>query len=58
MLSLGTHNVCYAHDETDIACVLHAYEAALDALADAVSAGNVEDNLGIPVIEPVFQIRG
>jgi len=58
VLSLGTHNICYAHDEADIAWVLHAYEAALDTLSDAVIAGNVEENLGIPVIEPVFQIRG
>jgi glutamate-1-semialdehyde 2,1-aminomutase/spore coat polysaccharide biosynthesis protein SpsF len=57
VLSLGTHNVCYAHDEADVASVIRAYEGALDVLAQGIEAGGVEENLGIPVIEPVFQIR-
>jgi glutamate-1-semialdehyde 2,1-aminomutase/spore coat polysaccharide biosynthesis protein SpsF len=56
-LVLGSHNVCYAHDEADLAWVVRAYEEALDALADAIKAGGVEESLDIPVIEAVFQIR-
>jgi glutamate-1-semialdehyde 2,1-aminomutase/spore coat polysaccharide biosynthesis protein SpsF len=57
VLVLGSHNVCYAHDEADVAWVLNAYEGALDVLAEAVKAGGIEQKLGLPPIEPVFQVR-
>jgi glutamate-1-semialdehyde 2,1-aminomutase/spore coat polysaccharide biosynthesis protein SpsF len=57
VLSLGSHNVCYAHDEADIASVIRAYTGAFDVLAEAIESGSVEKSLAIPVIEPVFLVR-
>lgn len=37
--------------------VIRAYQETLDVRASAIRAGNVQDSLGIPVIEPIFQIR-
>jgi len=58
VLTTGSHNVCYAHDEDDVALVLGAYDRALAVVSDAVRKGNVEAGLGCPVIRPVFAVRG
>ncbi len=57
VLSLGSHNVCYAHDEADIAHVLSAYDAALAIVRREIDAGALEANLDCAVIEPVFKVR-
>ncbi len=58
VLTTGSHNICYAHDEADITQVLDAYDQALGCVADALSAGNLEKHLGCPPIRPVFSVRG
>ncbi len=57
VLTLGTHNVCYAHDQADVAKVLAAYDGVLPALAAALATGNLEADLPCPVIEPIFKVR-
>ena len=57
VLTLGTHNICYAHDQADVTKVLSAYDGVLPALAAALATGRLEANLPCPVIEPVFQVR-
>jgi glutamate-1-semialdehyde 2,1-aminomutase/spore coat polysaccharide biosynthesis protein SpsF len=51
------HNVCYAHDDADVAVVLDAYDTALASVAEELDAGNLEARLDTPVIEPVFKVR-
>ncbi len=58
VLTAGSHNVCYAHDDADVALVLSAYDAALGTLAEALAGDALEADLPCPVIEPVFQARG
>jgi glutamate-1-semialdehyde 2,1-aminomutase len=58
VLTAGSHNICFAHDETDAAHVLAAYDQALAAVADAIDAGDIEKRLGGPAIKPVFVVRG
>lgn len=58
VLTLGTHNVCYAHDPADVAKVASAYGTVLPRLAIALQEGNLEAELPCPVIEPVFKVRG
>jgi len=57
VLTLGSHNVCYAHNEADIQKVLSAYDAALRCLADALGRGRMVEALNGPAIEPVFRVR-
>ena len=53
----ASHNVCYAHSQTDIAHVLKAYDHALGVLHEALDRGDVEQRLGNQVIRPVFSVR-
>ena len=38
--------------------VLAAYDHALARVADAIAAGDIDERLGGPVIQPVFAVRG
>jgi glutamate-1-semialdehyde aminotransferase len=58
VLSAGSHNICYAHDDADAAQVLAAYDDALQAVAEAIAAGDIDRRLGGPAIKPVFAVRG
>jgi glutamate-1-semialdehyde 2,1-aminomutase len=58
VLSAGSHNICYAHNDADAAQVLAAYDYALEAVAAAIAAGDIDRRLGGPAIKPVFAVRG
>lgn len=58
VLTLGGHHICYRHSERDIAHVLEVYERALGVVADELATGDLESRLDVPVIEPIFQVRG
>ncbi len=53
----GSHNICHAHDDTDIAVVARAYDRTLARIAGALDGDRLEADLGCPVIEPVFSVR-
>lgn len=57
VLLLHSHNVCYAHDPSDVAHVLGVYDRTLAELADVLEKGTLEQDLGVPVITPVFTVR-
>lgn len=57
VLSVGTHNVCYAHSPVDIEHTLIVYERVFDALSSHIKSGDLLDALDVPVIEPVFKVR-
>lgn len=57
VLISASHNVCYAHDDADMAVVLGAYERTLDVIADELDTGRLEERLGCPVIQPIFAVR-
>ena len=57
VLIAASHNVCYAHDEADIARVLCAYDAVLPLVADELASGKLEERLGMSVNEPIFSVR-
>ena len=63
MLSKGvllnpSHNICFAHTDADVNHVLQAYEHSLNVIAEELEHPGLEDRLGIPVIRPVFAVRG
>lgn len=57
VLTLGSNNVCYRHGEADVAWTLDAYDRALGTVARELATGALEDRLGHPAIEPIFQVR-
>jgi glutamate-1-semialdehyde 2,1-aminomutase/spore coat polysaccharide biosynthesis protein SpsF len=58
VLIQGTHNVCFAHDEVDQAAILKAYDKVLFRIAEELDTGNLAERLPVPVIRPVFNVRG
>jgi glutamate-1-semialdehyde 2,1-aminomutase/spore coat polysaccharide biosynthesis protein SpsF len=57
VLMMASHNVCYAHDETDIEHVGRAYDRVLGRLAEELRTPGLEQRLGCPAIRPVFSVR-
>ena len=57
-LTLGGHNLCYAHDEGDLNSILASYEHTLKIIAEELDTGKLEERLGIKPIEPLFKVRG
>ena len=57
VLSLGTHNICYAHNEDDIAHVVKAYDIVLEKFAKNRSKTALNEIMKYPEINPVFEVR-
>lgn len=58
VLTIGSHNICYAHSDKDLQIVLEAYEATIDTISKALSGNsNIESSLKCPVISPIFNVR-
>lgn len=58
ILTGGTHNICYAHDDADIAKTIYAYDQTLALIKDEIDKGTIEQNLPVPPIKPIFKVRG
>jgi glutamate-1-semialdehyde 2,1-aminomutase len=57
ILSLGTHNLSYAHDEADIDLLLAVYDEIFPMLARAVADGTVCSSLRCAPLVPLFKVR-
>lgn len=57
MLTIGTHNMSYAHSEADVARVLAIYDEVFPQLKDVVENGNLERRLHCKPLEPLFKVR-
>jgi glutamate-1-semialdehyde 2,1-aminomutase len=53
----ASHNVCYAHNDADIATVIEVYGRTLASIRTHLDNGRLEASLNCPVIEPVFAVR-
>ena len=58
VLTLGTHNLCAAHDDADAAQILAAYDEVVPILVDAVAHGDIAKRLRCDPLVPLFQVRG
>ncbi len=56
-LSLGTHNLSYAHDDGALDRLLAAYDGAFAVLADALHNRRLEALLRCAPLEPLFKVR-
>jgi glutamate-1-semialdehyde 2,1-aminomutase len=55
--SLGTHNMSYAHSDTDIETLLAAYREVFDLIKNAITGGFVKDRLKCDPLVPLFKVR-
>jgi glutamate-1-semialdehyde 2,1-aminomutase len=57
ILTLGTHNISYAHSPEDIDRLLQVYDEVLPFLAKAVANGAVRQYLRCEPLVPLFRVR-
>lgn len=57
VLTLGSHNLSYAHSDADIDALLRAYDETLTLLARALSDGRLREQLRGKPLEPLFRVR-
>ncbi len=57
VLTLGSHNLCYAHNTNELEHVINVYDYSLNKLANNLKKGDIEQNMLIPVIKPIFSVR-
>jgi glutamate-1-semialdehyde 2,1-aminomutase len=57
ILTLGTHNMSYAHTEADVAKLLSAYREVMPILGDAVRNRALKQLLRCEPLQPLFKVR-
>ncbi len=57
ILSVGTHNISYAHSVEDIARLLAVYREVLPAIGDALNQGRLREALRCEPLVPLFKVR-
>lgn len=57
LLSVGTHNVSYAHSEADVAALVAAYAEILPMIGRALDEDRLADALRCAPLVPLFKVR-
>lgn len=57
VLTLGTHNMSFAHSDEDVDRLLEVYGEVLPMLATAVRDGTVAERLNCEPLKPLFRVR-
>jgi glutamate-1-semialdehyde 2,1-aminomutase len=57
VLTIGTHNLCYAHGDAQIDRLLAVYGEVVPLLADSVREGRLLADLRCAPLEPLFKVR-
>lgn len=57
ILSLGTHNMSFAHTEDDLAMLLRVYDEVFPILRDAYATDSIADRLRCEPLRPLFKVR-
>lgn len=57
VLTLGSHNMCYAHSIADLTKVISSYDQVFKKLRQEIDLGNVETRMEYPAIKPLFKVR-
>ena len=57
ILTIGTHNVSFAHSDADIGALLEAYDSAFGVIGPAVREGKVLQRLRCEPLRPLFKVR-
>jgi glutamate-1-semialdehyde 2,1-aminomutase len=57
ILSVGTHNLTYAHSDADIDHLLEAYDEVIPLLKQAIESNDVLSQLHCKPLQPLFRLR-
>jgi glutamate-1-semialdehyde 2,1-aminomutase len=57
LLTLGTHNMSYAHSDADVDRLLAVYDEVLPVLRDAAQNGALKQHLKCDPLVPLFRVR-
>lgn len=57
ILTLGSHNMSYAHSDADVERLLAVYREVLPLLAAAAKEGNAREHLRCEPLQPLFRVR-
>jgi len=57
ILSLGSHNLSYAHGASEIDVLLDTYRAVLPMIGEAVDSGDITARLRCDPLAPLFKVR-
>jgi glutamate-1-semialdehyde 2,1-aminomutase len=57
ILSVGTHNISYAHTEKDVAQLLSVYRAVLPMIGELLNQGRLREALRCEPLVPLFKVR-
>jgi len=57
ILTIGTHNLSYAHSQADIRALLAAYDSALEVVKEALEGGELRAKLRCEPLQPLFKVR-
>ena len=57
ILSVGSHNISYAHTDQDIQTLLSAYRDVLPLIGQTLSAGTLAQTLRCQPLVPLFKLR-
>ena len=57
ILSVGTHNVSYAHTEGDVSALLGAYGEVLPMIGRVLNEGRLRESLRCEPLVPLFRVR-
>jgi len=58
VLTLGTHNMSFAHGDAEVERLLTVYDEVFPILAEALAAGDVVGRLRCDPLQPLFKVRG
>jgi glutamate-1-semialdehyde 2,1-aminomutase len=57
ILSVGTHNVSFAHTSSDVEALLAVYREVLPMIGNALDHGTLRQQLRCKPLEPLFKLR-
>jgi glutamate-1-semialdehyde 2,1-aminomutase len=57
ILTLGSHNMSYAHSDADVSALLAAYDEVFVIMRDAIASGTVLKQLRCEPLQPLFRVR-
>ena len=57
VLTIGSHNMSFAHSDADIATLLRVYDEVFELIGTALNLGKLENRLLSAPLEPLFRVR-
>jgi len=57
VITIGTHNISYAHTDEDVDVLLNVYDEVFPIIAEVIRENSMQDVLRAEPLEPLFKVR-